>query len=120
MARLRTTRPASRAARSLLSHTSPPPLPLLFTPNRDRQLFVTYKGKASTGFYTDYNHITQNFLLSNYESQEGIDNVRFVVWGGFFPNPASQHTHHLHNLFRMTALRTTILAVILCTSLAMG
>jgi len=40
----------------------------------DRQLFVTYKGAASTGFYTDYNHLIQNFLLSNYESQEGIDN----------------------------------------------
>jgi len=40
----------------------------------DRQLFVTYKGTASTGFYTDYNHLTQNFLICNYESQEGIDN----------------------------------------------
>ncbi len=63
---------------------------------------MTYKGAASTGFYTDYNHLCgprdpraahprdpahaltptapttanriQNFLLSNYESQEGIDN----------------------------------------------
>jgi len=40
----------------------------------DRQLFVTYKGTASTGFYTDYNHLTSNFLICNYESQEGIDN----------------------------------------------
>lgn len=40
----------------------------------DRQLYVTYKGAGTTGFYTDYNHLTQNFLLANYESSQGIDN----------------------------------------------
>jgi hypothetical protein len=35
---------------------------------------VTYKGAGTTGFYADYNHLTQNFLLANYESSQSIDN----------------------------------------------
>jgi len=37
-------------------------------------VYLTYKGNGSTGFFADWNYLTQNFLLSNYESQEGIDN----------------------------------------------
>lgn len=40
----------------------------------DRQLFVTYKGLATTGYYTDWNHITQNFFIANYESSQSVDN----------------------------------------------
>lgn len=35
---------------------------------------MTYKGAGTTGFYTDYNHLTQNFLIANYDSSQGIDN----------------------------------------------
>ncbi len=41
---------------------------------RDRQLYVTYKGEGQTGFYSDYNHLTSNFLVANYDSSQGIDN----------------------------------------------
>ena len=50
----------------------PAAAPLQF-PAWDRQLFVTYKGLGETGYYTDWNHLTQNFLISNYESSQAID-----------------------------------------------
>ncbi len=77
----------------------------------DRQLFVTYKGTAATGFYTDYNHLSQNFLLSNYESQEGIDNGAFrqgpiPTPAHDFLNPPPPRTHSF--LLKTMALHTTI------------
>jgi hypothetical protein len=65
-------------------HASPHSQKCLFSPlhhcsvlrnSWDRILFVTQKGEAETGYYTDYNHLTQNYLLGNFESQESIDNV---------------------------------------------
>ena len=69
-----TTR-ATLAPRALSPHpllaTLPPPPPRL---SWDRQVFTTYKGAGTTGYGADWNFLTSNFLLSNYESQEGIDN----------------------------------------------
>ena len=40
----------------------------------DRQLFVTYKGLGTTGYYTDWNTLSQNFFIANYESSQSVDN----------------------------------------------
>ena len=54
---------ATPTVRSLRSHRNP-----------TGQLFVTYKGLAATGFYTDWNHLEQNFFISNYEASQSVDN----------------------------------------------
>jgi len=42
------------------------------------------------------NHRTQNFLLSNYESQEGIDNDECVWRGPFPPTPTAPPINCAH------------------------
>jgi hypothetical protein len=60
---------AWRVVSHIPSHHLPPPPRAAW----DRQVFLTYKyGGGSV--QKDYDHLIQNFLLSNYESQEGIDN----------------------------------------------
>ena len=64
---------------SLLS--SPPPCNLLnlsffslsSRDSWDRQVFLTYKGAGTTGFMADWNVLTKNFLISNYESSQAVD-----------------------------------------------
>jgi hypothetical protein len=67
--------PSTHTPSSPIAH-APLPLHLADGPfnSWDRQVFETYKGAGSTGFGADWNFLTSNFLLSNYESQEGIDN----------------------------------------------
>ena len=49
----------------------------LLTPSQfnswDRQVFLTYKNAGTTGFFADWNLLTQNFLISNYDSSQAVD-----------------------------------------------
>lgn len=65
--------PADSAATAPSSH--PPHAP---SPSRnsswDRQVFTTYKNVNGDKVIKDNDTITQNFMISNYQGQEAIDN----------------------------------------------